>query len=63
MTVDEVRRIMLMGANPDFTADMETAAESLLKIKAKHPAGVACYHGGYIAMRAEHPDHRLTYTL
>ncbi len=53
----------LTGADPKFTEDMETAAESLLKMKAKHPAGMVCYHGGYIEMPAEHPDHRLTYTL
>ncbi len=53
----------LTGANPYFTADMETAGASFNKMMSKRPASVVCYHGGHIAAPAEHPDHRLIYTL
>ncbi len=53
----------LTGANPYFTSDMKTAEASFKKMMDKRPAGVVCYHGGYIDIPAVHPDHRLTYTL
>ncbi len=53
----------LSGSNPAFTTDTEAEGASFKKLKDKRPSGVACYHGGFLAMPVEHPDHRLTYTL
>ena len=36
----------LVGANPQFTKDMEQAEISLDKIKGCNPVSVVCYHGG-----------------
>jgi len=38
----------LVGADPQFTNDMEQAAESLSKIKSCASASIVCYHGGLI---------------
>ena len=38
----------LIGADPNYTRDMEQAANSLDKIKNCNPSSVVCYHGGLV---------------
>ena len=38
----------LVGANPQYTADMVRAADSLTKMKGCNPDSFVCYHGGFI---------------
>lgn len=38
----------LVGANPQYTQDMDLANESLEKLQALNPRAVVCYHGGYL---------------